>query len=706
MSTRVLPSGGPAGRRGVALALAIAALVVVAGTLAQLLNGTERVSGSNDVAPQQFAVVAPARTGFCQSSETLYAGTNAVRMTVASFGRPTGPLDVSVSADGRTLARGALDAGWKEGVIDVPLDRVPERSTRPVTWCARSSAPGRLAFGGEPADSRIAAVAGRRATEGRVSLIGLRAGHPTLLGSAGEIVRHYERGTAEWLGAWTWFLMIALLVGAFFAAGGALLSHRRAHRLVVVAALALGSCWALLTPPFMVPDEVAHVAYVQGLVETGELPIDRAESYDHSPREGDLLAGLHFFDVIGDETSKPPWTRAEEAEVRAAESSQRSRRTLDAGTASANPPLYYLAQAPVYAATRGLGLLNQQLPMRMLSVLLGGLTAWLVFGFLREGLPRLPLAAPVGALAVVLQPVFGFITAGVNADAALFAASAGTLWALTVLLRRGLTRRRAVLLGVALAAGMLTKPLFLGLVPAGLAALALAYVRTPGPRRGRLVDVAGGLAVALVPVFAYSLLGNALSDHPYFPGGVPVASPDPDGAAPVPLGFTGQLSYMAQVFLPRVPFLADHIPGFPLRDVWFEGFVGRFGWLDYGFARSITDVAVAVAAVVFALAAAALVRVRAVLPANWPLLVCLGIALAGVAGAIAQQQYRAELIGAPAFTQARYLLPLLGLYGGLVALAAHGLGRRLAAPVGIALLTLAALHEVAAMVLTVERYYA
>jgi len=37
------------------------------------------------------------------------------------------------------------------------------------------------------------------------------------------------------------------------------------------------ACWSFITPPFQVPDEPAHFAYVQQLAETGKLPTSGAE---------------------------------------------------------------------------------------------------------------------------------------------------------------------------------------------------------------------------------------------------------------------------------------------------------------------------------------------------------------------------------------------------------------------------------------------
>jgi hypothetical protein len=58
------------------------------------------------------------------------------------------------------------------------------------------------------------------------------------------------------------------------------------------------------------------------------------------------------------------------------------------------------------------------------------------------------------------------------------------------------------------------------------------------------------------------------------------------------------------------------------------------------------------------------------------------------------------------FEQARYLLPLLPLYGAAIALAALGAGRRVARPLGAALVVLALAHGLFAQLLVIGRFYA
>lgn len=686
------------------LLLALAALAIVGGTVAQLSTVAPRQTGTNQVAPREFVVKVPAFAGMCQSPETLYARTQTLRMTLATFGRRTRPLELTVRKDGRTLARGQIDAGWSEGVVDFPITPTPKRTVVGTKICVRSVGKSNLAFGSEfvPEDQGIVSL-GRR-IGGKVSLVSYDRPQ-SLLRYMDSVAAHYGHGTARKSGGWMLWVVLGLLVAALAVAGAALLRPRA--RYVVAATVAVAAAWGLLTPAFHVPDETAHFAYVQGMVETGELPQLLPGRGEGSPKQkAVLLEGLRFYDVIGDTTSKPPFTAAEEAVLRAAEDRPLSRKSFDASTASANPPLYYLAQAPFYAVFRGGSILTELLVMRMVSALLCGLTALFIFLFLRELLPRHPVAAAAGALVCGFQPVFGFIGSGVNADSGLFAACAALFWASAVVLRRGLTVRRGAVLGATLAVGLLIKPLFVGLIPAGLAALALGALRLEAPWIERARRLAVGLAVAVVPVLLYAVIGSAFFDHGFLPDAAAGVAGSAVTVSTVPVGLRGEASYIWQLFLPRLGFMTSFFPDSPIRDTWFNGLVGRFGWVDYGFPRAATDTALTIVWFILGFAAVGLVRGRRAVREHWLLLLVLVLALVGVLGAIGTQQYRAAATGASQFTQPRYLLPLLSLYGAIGAIAVTALGRRAAPLLAVPLVALAFYHDVAAMILTISRYYA
>ncbi|MCW3014789.1 MAG: hypothetical protein JWO02_1881, partial [Solirubrobacterales bacterium] len=90
---------------------------------------------------------------------------------------------------------------------------------------------------------------------------------------------------------------------------------------------------------------------------------------------------------------------------------------------------------------------------------------------------------------------------------------------------------------------------------------------------------------------------------------------------------------------------------------------------------------------------------------KWPLLLCCLVGLASVPAAVGIADYQALVTNAARFEQARYLLPLLALYAGLFALGAKSVGPRLGRLFVPALWALVSLHTIAAMVLTVNRYY-
>ena len=103
--------------------------------------------------------------------------------------------------------------------------------------------------------------------------------------------------------------------------------------------------------------------------------------------------------------------------------------------------------------------------MRLLSALMAGFTALFTFLFLREALPGVRSAWTVGALAVALSPLFGFMSGAVNPDAMLFAVSAALFFCLARAFRRGLSTRLAIGSGLVIATGFLTKLNFVGLAP-------------------------------------------------------------------------------------------------------------------------------------------------------------------------------------------------------------------------------------------------
>jgi len=470
--------------------------------------------------------------------------------------------------------------------------------------------------------------------------------------------------------------------------------------------------WSILVPPFHVPDETAHVAYVQYFAETGRLPKAIAGGDVYSPEINATLAALRFYDVIGRAENKPPATSRELGGLEQVRAGRLGRAgSGDVASATNNPPLYYAIEAAVYRASPSSDLLTRLALMRIVSALLAGLTALFGALFVRELFPGTPWAWGAGGLAIAMNPLLGFIGGGVNNDNLLFCAAGAACFGLARTFRRGVTPARAAFVALALAIGVLGKATLIAFVPAvAFAFLVLVARAGPGRRRDALRSVAIGAGVGSLPIVLFVVLSATVWGRPLW-GAAVASSSDELLSAPLQTISAGslreQLSYTWQLFLPKLGVVASlHPVDNPLADLWLTGFVGRFGWLDYGFPQWVYDLADWVAPLVAALAATTLVRERHRLRGRALELVTYALAVTGLALLIGLAGYQSWL-GTPngTFEQARYLLPLLPFYGALVALAVRAGGSRagpLLAAVGVVVL---AGWSVYAQVLTALRFY-
>jgi Predicted membrane protein (DUF2142) len=476
----------------------------------------------------------------------------------------------------------------------------------------------------------------------------------------------------------------------------------RAGKACALAALLTSVAWSLLIPPFHVPDEISHVGYVQYLAQTGKLPKVRAVP-EYSPEEQLTLADLSFTAVIGQPRNRPPWSDIQNQALRQIDAQHPDRAGYgNATTATGNPPLYYALESLPYWISPSHNLLDRLVLMRLLSAVLAAATVLVVFEFLHTLLPSTPWAWAVGALAVAFQPTFGFISGGVNNDNLLFLLSALTFLLLARAFRDGLTLRLAIALGAVAGIAVISKLIYLGIVPAvGLALLALV-ARAPSERRletARNGAIAAGCAVA--PIVAYLIVARIAWHRGLFtPGQI-------SGTVGAHASGTtrGALSYVWQLFLPRLPGMNHQIAGVPLHRVWFNGFIGRFGWLGYGYPQWVYDVAWRVAIAIVLLTLGGLARSLRALRTRWLELACYAVAVAGTAALVGLVDYQAFISHQPLYEQARYLLPLSALYGAAIALAARAAGRRYGPVLGAALVMLALAHTVFGQLITLTRYY-
>ena len=471
--------------------------------------------------------------------------------------------------------------------------------------------------------------------------------------------------------------------------------------------------WSVIIPPFMVPDEITNFGYAQYLAETGKAPPQTPGAVQFSPQEYEALQQTGFYTVIGSQFNRGVFTTADQAALRSGlAASNQPLGPGGASTATNQPPLYYALEAVPYWLSPSNNILTRLVFMRVLSALMAAGTVLAVFLFLRELMPGTRWAWTVGALIVAFQPMFAFIGGGVNGDNLLYLASALTFLAIARAWRRGLSTGRAAAIGGVLAVGMLAKLTFLALVPgAGLAVLALTWRARPAGTRRALTMLGTAVAVAAVPVGIY-LLANATvwGRGSALAGGlssVTSASGPISGGSAGGAGWHAYADYMWELFLPRLPFM-NHIyfpTGWPLWWLWLNGSIGHFGWLDYTFPNWVyADFRW----LVYALAGLAVIgvwRLRRQIRPLIGLFACFTAMAAGLMAVIGYLSAQAAFSQQPFFPQARYLFPLLALYGLAIVLATKALPRRWAPILGALLVALALAHNLFAETLTISRYY-
>jgi hypothetical protein len=525
-------------------------------------------------------------------------------------------------------------------------------------------------------------------------------------------------------GTWIVFLLIALMVTVSALATGLVLRElatsrrraanagktlrripgvlRRIPRAAWVCALIAclnAVCWSLITPPFQLPDEPAHYAYVQQLAETRTLPTSSHEQY--SEEEETALSDLNWLAVRWHPENHPVATRAQQ-------------RTLEhdlarplgrlgpggAGVAVSQPPLYYALQTIPYAIGSSGSLLDRLALMRLLSALMAGLTALFSFLFVREAVPGVAWAWVVGGLGVSLLPLLGFMSGALNPDSMLFAVSAAVFFLLARGFRRGLTPSLAVAIGLATAVGTLTKVNFLGLLPGvivGLVVLAWRAARTS--RASAYRALALGVSLAVAPIGLY-LIVNLFSNR----AGLGVAS------SAIHLtksrgSLGGEISYIWQSYLPRLPGMANDFPGVSTtRQMWFDRGVGFYGWNDTSFPVWVENIALIPAVLLTILGIRSLITIRATLRRRLLELAVYAVLGVGLLTLIGAASYLVPGL-AGTYSEPRYLLPLVALLGAGLALSARGAGRRWGPAVGALIVVLFLAHDIFSQLQVIARFY-
>ncbi len=467
--------------------------------------------------------------------------------------------------------------------------------------------------------------------------------------------------------------------------------------LLVVAAL-LSLAWTFTTAPFQGPDESAHFNYTQYLAETGHRPVVTGGLHPDSTEVSTVLTYFNLTQLAGDSNARPAWSRLEEQRLQTVLDffGKKGRRDGSGPNPLAkNPPLYYAYETIPYRV----GLLgsfgDRLIVMRLASGLLFLITvlcAWLAAAeIFASTWPRL-----LAGGCVALLPQLAFLSGTVNADNMLVAVWSVFAVAALRLVRRGPSLGRvlavcalAVLSGLTHGRGTaIVVPLFVTLL--------IAFLRARPPWRQTLRWLGAGLGLLAVAGIAYKALlaptGGA------YGGEVNLHAP----------GFSVKqlIGDTWQFYFPKLPLMElRQGPHYGYRQVFIEGFFGRFGSLEIDYATGIYDFIQDVCAIGLAGLVAAVIARWSAVRAHWPQIAVLLSMTVSMLALLHVASYRALRTGTDPLITGRYLLPLVVAFGCTVAFVVTSLRPRIAATVGTLVLAGMLVLNLTGLMLSMARFY-
>ncbi len=237
------------------------------------------ILGTNSVAAEGTIATSRGNATLCQGNEALPGGASAMRLGLSVNIGPR--VTVTVMSGSQVIARGERAAGWTGEPLTVPIQPVPGTV---------SGADVCIAFG--PALEPVELI-GERAQRptgeapGKVRIEYLRPGARSWWSLALGVARRMGRGRSP-SGTWIALIPIALMAAAAVIASWLILRQlgsrrtararaalrrvpRTAWGCALVACLSAAS-WSIVMPPFQVPDEPSHFAYVQQWPRPGVCP--------------------------------------------------------------------------------------------------------------------------------------------------------------------------------------------------------------------------------------------------------------------------------------------------------------------------------------------------------------------------------------------------------------------------------------------------
>lgn len=699
---------------GVPLALIIAGWCLVPRSY---LTGTNSIN--------TFTFVAPTSAGkaMCVPGLAVPAGTAGIELDLISRTTTRPALHMRLALAGRTIGSNLPPASTGPSRSSSAMFTIPKTGPEPAaqagSLCIRAD--DFVNWGGvtvqQPGFPPTPTVGGVPIRLARVAVRYLppRGAKRSYLDELGSILSRASLFRPGAVGPWLYALILfgllpLLAITAVRLIALAMAGERRRFAAWLFSICALNAaCWALITPVFQLPDEVDHFAYVASLATHFKAPENPA-----APRwpssERDAIYATHFLEDHYTSDSRAPWLQSDVAAYhRVLARTHPSDGDGDGvTTASTHGPIYYLALTPAYLLAGSDHVFSQLTLARLISALIGAVTAVMVYLMCLELTPRRRWLAVAAALLVSYEPMYGFISGGVNNDVGVNAGAAAVELLLLRILTRGLNMRRALLTGAVLALIPYVKgtAYSLWVVAAIVLAFALARELRARPCREwtKTLRPWALFAIALIAVhlaWTSGAAGLTASSSAGTPSAGALA-----GGNPALHHLATFVSYLWQVLLPRLPFMHSHFVGvgYPFKVIFVERGFAAFGFYSVYFPHGLYT---ALMIVIYLTPLAALVaawRERAFVRRNlWPVLVLVLTPIVVIVGFESEFFTLAARYAVAEF--GRYAFPAIGPLAILVVGSLYAFGRRAVPWLAPGLVVAMIAFSYASQVLTLTAFY-
>ena len=333
--------------------------------------------------------------------------------------------------------------------------------------------------------------------------------------------------------------------------------------------------------------------------------------------------------------------------------------------------------------------------MRLASGLLFLVTvlcAWLAAAEIFAGTwPRL-----LAGGTVALLPQLAFLSGTINADNMLVAVWSVFAVAALRLVRRGPSLGRVLAVCVLAILSALTHGRGTAIAGPLIVALLIAFLRARPPWRQTLLWLGAALGLLAIAGAAYKSLLTPTGGA--YGGEVNLHAP----------GFSVKqlITDTWQFYFPKLPLMElRQGPHYGYRQVFIEGFFGRFGSLDINYATGIYDLIQDVCAIGLAGLVAAVIARWSSVRAHWPQIAVLLSMTVSMLALLHVASYRALRTGTDPLITGRYLLPLAVVFGCTVAFVVTSVRPRIAATLGTLVLAGMLVLNLAGLMLSLARFY-